>query len=255
MPTACLPCFSRRRSCSPKVESASLCSTRVPVVEYTDALSEPETDKHLYQARVDYFRDLCIDPTFINETTDSEVVLCHKPRRNSEPLIARGSLTIPDWSPQDLRQVSDLILDSSKRHSWDCDLNSIETLDHQSLSETDSLVRVWASFKGRYGFQGREFFWVTFATVSDTEIVHVTVSGDDDGIERHAGKLSRGRTVFGGLCIRKTCTGGTDMILINQTDLGNRGSNFIPEWIVDSVMKKSPLKLTSIKNFIIDFTS
>jgi hypothetical protein len=258
MPTACLPCFSRRRSCSPKLDegTTSSCSTRIPVAEFSDAISEPETDDNSrYQARVDYFKDLCNDPSFIQESRDSdEIVLSYKPRKNSEPLIARGSLFIPDWTPPDLHQVSKLILDTSNRHIWDSDLNSIETLDHQSVSDTDSLLRVWASFKGRYGFHGRDFFWDTFATVSETELIHVTVSGEDDGIERYPGRFTRGRTVLGGLCIRRTST-GTEMILINQTDVGSRRANFVPEWIVDSVMKKSPLKLISIKNFIIDFTS
>ena len=264
MPTTCLSCFSargRRETLVPKSEM-SPCSTTAPVIsfeEYSDALSEPSDDSDgtldLYRSRLSYVRELCIDNSFIFDHSDCGVELSYKPR-GDDPLIARGRLTVEDFTFENFQYISDLILDTSKRHLWDTDLYEIETLSQKKISTTESIVKVYASFKGKLGFQGREFFWNIYTRVTDNEIVHVTMPGDDDGINRHSGRFVRGRTLLGGLCISRKFDNVVEMVLVNQTDVfGTSSKRLVPDWIIDSVMKKSPMKLVAIKNFITQHTS
>ena len=261
MPLTCLSCFSirgdRRESLVPKHEMRSPCSTRAPVVEeYRDALSDPGEDdpcNFFYHSRLEYFRELCRDDTFIvSENSGTDVELSYRPR-GTDPLIARGRLSLANSRLENLNEISNLILDNSKRHLWDSDLYEIETLERKSLSATESIVRVWVSYKGQYGFQGRDFFWDIYVRVTEDEIVHITTPGEDDGMNRYPGRFVRGRTLIGGLWITKKPESNVEMVLINQTDVFGGSSSskrLLPDWIIDSVMKKSPMKLNALKAFI-----
>ena len=260
MPLTCFSCFPIKndsRSSVAKIDDGtSPCSTRAPIVleeEFSDAVSE-ETGPS-YESRLAYFRQLCSDPSFLLESATSNspdgIEISYKPRKN-DPLIARGKMHASGWFPHNLAQISDLILDTSKRHLWDSDLYEIEILERTSISDSETLLRVWASFKGRFGFPGRDFFWDIYILVSEDEIVHVTMPGEDDGVNRHNGRFVRGQTLLGGLRIVRTPE-GVDMTLINQTDAGGR--RLVPDWVIDSVMKKSPQKLGAIKKFILENTS
>ena len=265
--TSCMSCFSTRtRSLSPKGPQrtiSSICSTQEPANEFSDAVSEKPKDSDIFVSRLECFRTYSHydQADFILEsysTCHQGVELSYIPRNGSKPIIARGRLKFnPPAHPIDFVEISNQLLDPLKRHEWDVDFQDMKIFEKIQLSQNETLIRAYACFKGKLGFQGRDFFWDIYVKITDTELIHVTVSSNEE--ETLSSRFVRGRTWLGGLSIRRTNDGDIEMVLINQTDVtsGDKSSSnrFIPDWIIDSVMKKSPLKLVAIKKFILDITS
>jgi len=230
---------------------------------YSDAVSEfslPDNANLLSRMResLECVKRLCFaeDASFCNGGMDSGVVLSHQCRSGNDHgiMIAKGKLFIPNWYPRDLAEVSDRLLRPARRAEWDSDVLDCQELSTIGIggSWNECLMKTYASFKGRFGFPGRDFIWHVYSIVESDHFFHINVSLEDEDEDlsrklRDKHRMIRGNTVLGGFCL-KLVQGGTEIYMINQTDL--KAGRAVPDWILDSVVKRSPCKLVAIKKFI-----
>lgn len=205
--------------------------------------------------RLEIFRTYIADENreFVSCGYAGKIPLSFLPKWQDIPLAARGEIFVD--SITDLGFVADCLSDRQRRHEWDVDLVSIYTIREipVQLSSPDfiqeSLHQVYNSFKGRFGAPGRDFVWNSYMARSDSELFQLTYSQPETecppGYEPNS-KFIRGETFLGGYWVKRL-NGGCQIHFVNQTDI--KGS--LPDWIIDSVIKKSPAKLEQLRVFLL----
>ena len=191
---------------------------------------------------------------FVAGGVSSNVPLFWLKPTNGGPLIAKGEVFLEGID--DLTFVAKCIFDPACRLQWDSDvvaINVIREIPVQLASPDftyEHLTQVYNSFKGRFGAPGRDFVWNSYVARSETDLVQVQYSVSDleypRGFEPNT-KFVRAETTFSGYWVLKG-HGGCVIHFINQTDIKGR---LLPDWLVDSVIKKSPAKLDQLKTFIL----
>ena len=192
------------------------------------------------------------DNSFVPNGKSGDVDLAYKPKSaNCHHLVARGEVLLE--GVDDVGFVLDAMTDREGRSEWDVDIiNNVFIRDIGIPNAVhERAFQVYNSFKGRFGFPGRDFVWDVYVSREGDEAVHLTFSHHEADCPQgfapgQRGNLVRGETFIGGYRITKE-GGGVRMLFLNQTDI--RG-NF-PDWLSNSVIKKSPEKMGLLAKFIL----
>ena len=213
------------------------------------------TDLHILltlRQKMETMRTYILDPKkeFISAGTVGKIPIFFR-KFDNHPLVARGEVFVPNVTSLETIAAA---ISSDERHNWDTDVIEMRKIRDILVAIPspdffhENVSQVYNSFKGRFGFPGRDFVWNTYIAFSETDLVQLCYSTGDPA-EASNQKFVRAETILSGYWVR-LIQGGCMIHFINQTDIKGR----LPDWIVDSVVKKSPAKLEQLYTYLIGRT-
>ena len=245
-------CFrARRRAPSAAAEEEDKIHRQLSTMTTWTCLETPSAHSaEAARRRMRMLEEYILDPQrrFVDGGVSSSGVRLSHVMPAGEPLVAKGQIFLPGFF--DISTVLAAINDIRERRKWDKEMVHYEPIMDVMRDDVmgESLCQVYSAYRGKFGIMGRDFVWNVYNAWESPEVAyHVSFSQTDcpRGFEPND-KFVRATTWLAGYRIART-EGGLSIEFVNQTEIGGRA---VPQWIVQSVMKRTPEQLTLLTQYI-----
>lgn len=196
--------------------------------------------------RVLKFKEYLTDHRFGLGTTSDGVKMWHM-QPHDEPLVARGHTVIKNITSLEL--VVEALTNNDRLREWNTDIVETRVINKLTFPYgCEQVVKEYAAFKGRMGFPGRDCVWHSYTVWENNETVFVIYFSDQSASHavESVGRYVRAHVLISGYRVDRTAE-GISVHFVNQVD---PGAKLVPEWILNTVMKRTPERLAALSAYI-----
>jgi len=241
-----LPDISRETS----LVSAVSCLESQSTSAFSPRSSGDPVLKHARE-RVEIFKDWLHDSRFSGGSKSNGVTLWHLQLPN-EPLIAKGHILLP--TVDSMAFVVECLTNRDRLRAWNTDIienriiNRVCYNEYSSPFVSEQIVHEYNAFKGRMGFPGRDCVWHAYTVWENLDTVFIVHFSDHSTTYESvaSGRHLRINVLLSGYRIERTPE-GISVHFVNQVD---PGATLVPEWILNTVMKRTPERLAALSAYI-----
>jgi hypothetical protein len=249
VPTPILPPKSLEPSRTTSLVSAVSCLEAQSTAAFTPRNDDPIVN--VCRLRMERFKKLINDPEFVYGHQNRGVKVWHLEPKG-EPLIAKGHIIVPNVPSVSF--ALECLSTCPRIQQWNTDLLDHRTIKtfpvHNNMFLSERISQDYNAYKGKMGFPGRDFLWYSYVVWEDVDtafVIHFSDFDSSDDNPQASGRFVRARALISGYRVQRV-NGDLSIYFINQVD---PGTNLVPDWIINSVMKKTPERLSALSEYIL----